>query len=100
MTEKKPDRPQRNAGVFVGGPNVGVSVPMQTLSDDYHDEPTEPEDSDRVPEPEPPGILRRVVRRLLRQSDSRCVGTQLSDREGHPGSGDRRGTLGRLLAYD
>jgi hypothetical protein len=37
---------------------------MRTLSDDYHDEPTEPEDSDRLPDPEPPGLLRRLVDRI------------------------------------
>jgi hypothetical protein len=68
MAKKKPDRPQRNAGAFVGGEIVGVSVPMHTLSDDYHDEPTEPEDSDRVPEPETPGVVHRVLDRLLRRS--------------------------------
>jgi hypothetical protein len=71
MAKDKPDRPRRNAGAFVGGEIVGVSVPLHTLSDDFHDEPIEPEDSDRVPEPEPPGLIRRVFDRLLGQSDSR-----------------------------
>ena len=49
----------RNAGAFAGGGGGGIQtmpVPMSTLSDEYHDEPTEPEDSDRVPDPEPPGF--------------------------------------------
>jgi hypothetical protein len=41
-----------------------IPIPMSTLSDEYHDEPTEPEDSDRVPEPEPPGLFRRLVDRI------------------------------------
>lgn len=45
-----------------------VPVPMRTLSDDMRDEPTEPEE-DREPEPEPPGLIRRVVERLARRSD-------------------------------
>ena len=62
MSGPKPKRPERNSGAFLG-PDMLAPVPMRTLSDDYHDEPTEPED-DRVPEPEPPGLLRRVVERL------------------------------------
>jgi hypothetical protein len=38
---------------------------MSTLCDEYHDEPTEPED-DVEPEPEPPGRLRRLIERLTR----------------------------------
>jgi hypothetical protein len=44
-----------------------VPVPMRTLSDDFRDEPTEPEDSEREPEPEPPGFIRRVIERLARR---------------------------------
>jgi hypothetical protein len=39
---------------------------MRTLSDDYSDEPTEPEDSDRVPEPAPPSLAHRIVVLLRR----------------------------------
>lgn len=45
-----------------------VPVPMRTLSDDYTDQPAEPEDSDRVPDPEPPGLVRRVVDQLTRRA--------------------------------
>jgi hypothetical protein len=45
-----------------------IPVPMRTLSDDYRDEPTEPEDSDREPAPEPPGLVRRIIERLERRS--------------------------------
>ena len=38
-------------------------VPMRTLTDEYHDEPIDPPD-DRIPPPEPPGILDRVIERL------------------------------------
>jgi hypothetical protein len=46
-----------------------IPVPMRTLSDDYSDVP-EPEDSDRVPEPEEPGLVRRLLDKLVRRSDS------------------------------
>ncbi|OGO59381.1 MAG: hypothetical protein A2V85_08595 [Chloroflexi bacterium RBG_16_72_14] len=36
---------------------------VRTLSEEYRDTP-EPEDSDRVPPPEPPGLLLRIVARL------------------------------------
>jgi hypothetical protein len=39
---------------------------MHTLADDYRDQPTYPED-EREPEPEPPGLLRRVIDRLRRR---------------------------------
>jgi hypothetical protein len=41
---------------------------MHTLADDYRDEPTYPED-EREPEPEPPGLVRRVIDRLMRRPD-------------------------------
>lgn len=68
MSRPKPRRRERNAGAFLG-PDVMIPVPMRTLSDDIRDEPTEPEDSDREPEPEPPGLIRRVVERLARRAD-------------------------------
>ena len=36
---------------------------VRTLSEEYRDTP-EPEDSDRTPPPQPPGLLRRIVDRL------------------------------------
>ena len=64
MGEPKPKRAERSAGAFLGTDPTGmVPVPMRTLSDDYHDAPTEPEE-DRVPEPEPPTLVHRVVDRL------------------------------------
>ena len=60
--EAEEDRKLARSGAFLG-PYVMVPVPIRTLSDEYHDEP-EPEDSDRVPEPEPPSRLRRLLRRL------------------------------------
>ena len=53
------------------GPDLLVPVPLQTLSDEYRDEPDEPEDSDREPEPEPPSRVRRVLDRLTGQPDRR-----------------------------
>ncbi len=55
--------PERNAGAFLG-PDVLLPVPMRTLSDEYHDAPTEPVDSDRVPEPEAKGAIGRLVDRV------------------------------------
>ena len=69
MSRPKPRQAERNAGAFLG-PDVLVPAPMRTLDDEYHDEPTEPEDSDREPEPEPPGAIRRVLDRLKRRGQS------------------------------
>ena len=70
MSRPRPRRPVRNAGAFLG-PDVLIPVPMSTLSDEYQDEPAEPEDSDREPEPEPRGRVRRVLDRLAGQPDGR-----------------------------
>jgi hypothetical protein len=67
MSRPKPRRAERNAGAFLG-PDITVPVPMRTLSDDYTDEPAEAEDSERVPDPEPPGFLRRAVEQLARRA--------------------------------
>ena len=65
MSEPERRRAERNAGVFLGpAPLPLVVAPMRTLSDEYHDEPAEPEDSDRVPEREPLSRLRRLIRRI------------------------------------
>ena len=72
MSRPKPRRAERNAGAFLG-PDSGLSmipIPMSTLSDEYRDEPTEPEDSERVPDAQPSGRLLRVVDRLARRPDS------------------------------
>jgi hypothetical protein len=69
MSRPKRRRAERNAGAFLG-PSRPVPVPMRTLSDDYRDEPTEPEE-DREPEPEPPGLFRRMIERLARRPDPR-----------------------------
>jgi hypothetical protein len=67
----RPDRrPIHNAGAFLG-PDLLVPVPLRTLSDDYHDEPAEPEDSAREPEPELPGRMRRLLDRLSGQPERR-----------------------------
>ena len=70
MGRPKTNRAQRNAGAFLG-PDLLVPVPMSTLSDEYRDEPTEPEDSERAPEFEPPGRVRRVLEKLRRQGGDR-----------------------------
>jgi hypothetical protein len=65
MPEPEPKKAVHNAGAFLAPFSAGsVPVPMRTLSDDYHDEPTEPEDSDRLPDPERQGLLRRLVDRI------------------------------------
>ncbi len=71
MPEPKPKRAEHNAGAFLNPSGIGGAypVPMSTLSDEYHDEP-EPEDSDRVPEPDPPGLAHRVVEWLRSHSTS------------------------------
>jgi len=62
-------RAERNAGAFLNpGSGSGggmLPVPMRTLSDEYRDEPTEPEDSDRLPELAEPGLGRRLLPRLF-----------------------------------
>lgn len=55
-------RKVEHAGAFLA-PFQMIPAPIKTLSDEYHDTP-EPEDSDRVPPPEPEGVLTRVAHRL------------------------------------
>jgi hypothetical protein len=69
MSRPKPRRAERNAGAFLG-PDILVPAPMRTLSDDYRDEPTEPEE-EREPEEEPLGVFRRMIERLARRPDPR-----------------------------
>ena len=63
MSKAKPRQPERNAGAFLS-PMGTIPAPMSTLSDEYRDEPAEPTDSDREPEPEPAGLVRRIITRL------------------------------------
>lgn len=67
MSRPRPRHAEQNSGAFLG-PDMLIPLTMRTLSDEYHDEPTEPED-DHVPEPEPPGLIRRVVDRLKERPD-------------------------------
>jgi hypothetical protein len=69
MDGNKRRRAVRNAGAFLA-PNGTTPVPMRTLSDDYQDLPADPED-ERVPEAEPPGVIRRLVDLLVRVSRRR-----------------------------
>jgi hypothetical protein len=66
MSRRRQGKGERNAGAFLG-PDVLVPAPLRTLEDDYDDEPAEPEDSDREPDPESPGLLRRALDRLTRR---------------------------------
>lgn len=59
-------RKVERSGAFIGDVGVNAPIPIRTLSDEYHDRP-EPEDSDRVPEPEPEGVVARVVHSLSRK---------------------------------
>ena len=69
MPEPEPKKAVHNAGAFLTDTSYGmIPIPMSTLSDEYHDEPTEPVDSDRVPEPEPRGLIRRLFDREARRS--------------------------------
>jgi hypothetical protein len=70
MRRSKPAQPERNAGAFLG-PDMLVPVPLRTLSDDYSDVPVEPEDAEREPMPESPGLLRRLRERLVRRTKPR-----------------------------
>lgn len=70
MSQRRKHHPERNAGAFLG-PDLLVPVPMHTLEDEYRDEPAEPEDSAREPEPEPPGRVRRVLDRLTGRPEDR-----------------------------
>ena len=62
MTAPDPRRQEPNAGAFLG-PDVLAPVPMRTLSDDYRDLPADPPE-ERVPPPEQPGLVARIVARL------------------------------------
>ncbi len=64
MSSRERRRATRNAGAFLA-PDGTLGVPMRTLSDEYQDLPVDPED-DRVPEPEAPGVIRRLIERVLR----------------------------------
>ena len=71
MSASKPRRAERNAGAFLTPTDYSmIPVPMRTLSDEYHDEPAEPTDSETVPQPEPDGAIRRIVMRLVGRSRS------------------------------
>ena len=67
MPRSQPRRPERSAGAFLG-PDVLIASPTRTLSDEYRDAPAEPVDSDRVPEPDPPTLVRRVIDALRHRS--------------------------------
>jgi hypothetical protein len=68
LADRPKPRAQRHAGAFLSPDPFGmIAVPSRTLADEYHDEPAEPADSERVPEPDPPGMIERVVRHLTRR---------------------------------
>lgn len=61
MTDEERRKVERS-GAFLS-PAGNLPAPIRTLSDEFHDLP-EPEDSDRVPEPEPEGLVTRLVHTL------------------------------------
>jgi hypothetical protein len=73
MSRPKPRKAERNAGAFLG-PDMLVPAPIRTLSDDYRDEPTEPEDPDPEPEPGLPGVIHRALDQLTRRPKPRPDG--------------------------
>lgn len=57
------------AGAFLSSDSRGmIAVPIRTLADEYHDEPAEPQDSERVPMPAPVGHLHRLLSWLRRKN--------------------------------
>ena len=65
MSEPERKKAVHNAGAFLTDTSYGmIPIPMSTLSDEYRDGPVEPEDSDRVPEPEQKGLVGRLVDRI------------------------------------
>jgi len=66
MGQARRRRRQRSAGAFLGDGRGNIAIPMSTLADEYHDEPAEPVDSDVVPEPDPPGLVARLIKRVRR----------------------------------
>lgn len=66
MPEPTRRQAEHNAGAFANPSGIGapIPVPMRTLADDYRDEPAEAQDSDRIPEAEAPGRIRRIVDQL------------------------------------
>ena len=46
MGESREKRPIRNAGAFLSDGRGMAGIPMSTLSDEWHDEPPEPEEND------------------------------------------------------
>ncbi len=65
MSEPERKKAVHNAGAFLTDTSYGmIPIPMSTLGDEYHDGPVEPEDSDRVPEPEQRGLFGRLIDRI------------------------------------
>ena len=65
MSPPKRRQAERSAGAFLG-PDILVPASIRTLSDEYRDEPTYPED-EREPDLERASLFRRIVKRLARR---------------------------------
>lgn len=73
MARKGPGREQpRFDGTCAGSRCYGLPL-VRTLSEEYRDVP-EPEDSDKVPPPEPPGLLDRIEARLHKPRTDEVAG--------------------------
>ncbi len=70
---------EHNAGAFLG-PDLLIPVPMRTLSDDYHDAPTEPPD-DREPTTGAPGPHRSHPAAVVPSVGSRSLTIRIAARE-------------------
>jgi hypothetical protein len=66
----KPHRRQReySVGAFLNPYATPIASMPRTLSDDYDDMPA-PEETDEVPEPEPPSRIRQALDRVLHRRD-------------------------------
>lgn len=69
MSDNKRSSSLDRAGAFLSSDPYGMAaVPIRTLADEYHDQPAEPQDSERVPIPAPAGRLRRLLDWLGRKN--------------------------------
>ena len=67
MSRHEPPDGRPKTKAFLG-PDILAPVPLRTLSDDWHDQATDPPE-ERPPEREPPNLVRRVIDRLSQLAD-------------------------------
>jgi hypothetical protein len=66
MAKPGPRKREYSAGAFLNPYATPIASMPRTLSDEYSDMPP-PEETDEVPEPEPPSRLRRTLDKLMRR---------------------------------